>query len=73
MDDTQTTRWGRNGHDAGRAVDAEIAIHRLAAERTLEQLERVVDYLRRIGKTGIAEAFDKNRRQIGREMSRNDD
>ena len=62
-----------NGHDDGRTVDAEIAIYRLAAERTLVQLEWVVHYLRRIGKRSIAEALDKNRRQIQRQMSRNDD
>jgi hypothetical protein len=55
--------------DARRSED-EIARYRVAAEETLEQLEWCVRYLHRIRKTEVAEAINKNRRQIRKQMSR---
>jgi len=53
--------------------EEEIARYRLAAEETLEQLEWCVNYLHRIRKSRIAEAINKNRRQIQRVMRRTGD
>jgi hypothetical protein len=39
INDNGTNQMRGNGHDDGRTVDAEIATYRLAAERTLVQLE----------------------------------
>jgi hypothetical protein len=55
--------------DDARRREEEIARYRLAAEETLDQLEWCVQYLHRIRKSRIAEAIDKNRRSIRREMS----
>lgn len=54
--------------DARRRTD-ESTRYRRAAEETLEQLEWVVSYLHRIGKSRIADVIDKNRRHIRRQMS----
>jgi hypothetical protein len=58
-----------NRDDDARRREEEIARYRLAAEETLDQLEWCVQYLHRIRKSRIAEAIDKNRRSIRREMS----
>jgi hypothetical protein len=54
--------------DEARRREEEIARYRRAAEETLEQLEWCVNYLHRIRKSPIAEAINKNRRQIHRDM-----
>ena len=54
--------------EEAREREEEIARYRLAAEETLEQLEWCVNYLHRIRKGRIAEAVNKNRRQIQRRM-----
>jgi hypothetical protein len=54
--------------DKARSREQEIDRYRLAAEETLEQLEWCVNYLHRIRKYRIAEAIDKNRRNIRRRM-----
>ena len=59
----------KNHAQAARRREAEIARYRQAAEETLEQLDWCVNYLRGIRKNRIAEAIDKNRRHIRRQMS----
>ena len=59
--------------DPARGRGEEIARYRHAAEETLEQIEWCVAYLHRIRKNRIAEAIDKNRRHIQRQMSRTGD
>jgi hypothetical protein len=54
--------------EEAREREEEIARYRRAAEETLEQLEWCVNYLHRIRKGRIAEAVNKNRRQIQRRM-----
>jgi hypothetical protein len=56
--------------DDARQREEEVARYRRAAEETLEQLEWCVNYLHRIRKGRIADAIDKNRRHIRRQMSR---
>jgi hypothetical protein len=60
----------RDVNHGARKREDEITRYRLAAEEALEQLEWCVDYLRRIRKGTIADAVDRNRRQIRREMTR---
>jgi hypothetical protein len=60
----------RDGNDGAREREDEITRYRLAAEEALEQLEWCVGYLHRIRKGSIADAVDRNRRQIRREMTR---
>ena len=57
-----------NHDNEARRREQEIARYRLAAEETLEQLQWCVNYLHRIRKHQIAEAIDKNRRRIRRQM-----
>ena len=56
--------------DDARRRESEIARYRLAAEETLEQLEWCARYLHRIRRRRVAEAINKNRRQIRRQMNR---
>jgi hypothetical protein len=49
--------------------DEEIARYRRAAEETLNQLDWCVKYLYRIRKGSIADAIEKNRLTIQRQMS----
>jgi hypothetical protein len=58
----------RTRDDQARQRDEEITRYRAAAEETLEQLEWCVNYLHRINKSKIANAIDKNRRQVRRRM-----
>ena len=51
----------RNGD---RKRDHEIGRYRQAAVSTLEQLEWVVGYLHKIRKPELAQAVDRNRKQI---------
>jgi hypothetical protein len=51
----------RNGD---RDRDREIGRYRQAAISTLEQLEWVIGYLRKIRKPELAEALERNRKQI---------
>jgi hypothetical protein len=60
----------RDGNDGAHEREDEINRYRLAAEEALEQLDWCVGYLHRIRKGGIADAVDRNRRQIRREMTR---
>lgn len=50
----------------------EAARYRLAAEETLAQLDWCVNYLYRIRKNRIAQAIEKNRAFIARELNRTD-
>ena len=50
-------------------IDEEIARYRRAAEETLDQLDWCVNYLYRIRKPRIAEAVEKNRATIQRQLS----
>jgi hypothetical protein len=54
----------RAGGDAGTELDREVERYRQAATATLELLEWVVGYLRRINKPQIAAAIDQNRKKI---------
>ena len=49
-------------------LDDEIARYREAATKTLEQLEWTVGYLRQVHKPKIAQALERNRREIARRM-----
>jgi hypothetical protein len=51
----------RNGE---RDWDREIERYRQAAISTLEQLEWIIEYLRKILKPELAEALERNRKQI---------
>jgi hypothetical protein len=51
----------RNGDRDG---DREIERYRQAAISTLEQLEWIIGYLRKILKPELAEALERNRKQI---------
>ena len=51
----------RNGD---RDRDREIERYRQAAVSTLEQLEWIIGYLRKILKPELAEALERNRKQI---------
>jgi hypothetical protein len=60
---------GRTEHDA----KEEAARYRRAAEEALDQLEWCVNYLYRIRKPRIADAVQKNRSVIRRQMRRTGD
>jgi hypothetical protein len=62
-----------NAENGARARTEETERYRLATEQTLEQLEWVVTYLRRIRKHRIARAIDDNRQRIRRELRRTTD
>jgi hypothetical protein len=59
----------RNGKDHARARTEEIERYKRAAEETLDQLDWCVNYLYRIRKDRIAQAIQKNRRQIRQRMT----
>lgn len=54
--------------DRQRDLDAEVERYREAATAALEQLEWSVGYLREIRKPELANALDRNRRQIAERM-----
>ncbi len=54
----------RTGGDAERELDEEIERYRQAATASLDLLEWVVGYLRRLRKDQIAAALDQNRKKI---------
>lgn len=62
----------QNGNDVRARMD-EVDRYRRAAEEALNQLDWCVNYLYRIRKSEIAQAIEKNRSHIRREMSRIDD
>jgi hypothetical protein len=60
----------READDDGHARREEAERYRLAAEEALNQIDWCVKYLYRIRKDRIAQAVDRNRTVIRREMSR---